>query len=695
VLFDIPHDLEWHRFEARVGVADWAASNWPSGLRARFLVIDDDLQVVLWESSDTLEPWAPTELCSMLLSCGDPSGDASMHTQSDVSSPRRICLRVQCASPPTGALWIEPIITVLKSDVAGSNYRSCRSSERDEEDHSVLNTSSLLNTSLDAVHAWDEVLSGELVCEFIAYLQCRDVAHLACAFCIDESIQQVMWHFAFAHNFRAAYCKYFLRPLQGQPRPPALPAAIAKLSRSPIAGTAACQVGYGHSSPRSANSPEADVASAIQMQSSTILTPRGRAAHGVHAVPQSLARSNQRGVASPPPMRQTAGQRQAALSVQACNDRQSMHHRSASTLATGVRCGNFVPVWALEAFDWWQICRRFHMAQLVYVSINFQLFNCMTPPGFFKDSGETFHSSRGPQGQGFPLGYGWNVPLGAEHFLSCPSAVVAHRSPLGVAGVPSSVATVRGTAGPEPLAMTPMVSERDSSVVLPQTCGQVRPQWTIEVEPGHYIVVATVGDRNVGFSAMLEVSGQPLFCGEWIEAGTFRSRCVLCVASRGTITVAPYWPRSGGGKDREETIHSEATGDSCMWHEAPPSPRNVSPRTSRNEALARGTRLVSLRVVSAPLAREVERERRPSFLELNQKIAEARLRLDCTKQVAGLLDKEYSRAHAKLADLQVQKAVKLFPMVSMYRRVAHPYIYLNGEVASMPPTGQPEIERAA
>ena len=42
------------------------------------------------------------------------------------------------------------------------------------------------------------------------------------------------------------------------------------------------------------------------------------------------------------------------------------------------------------------------------------------------------------------------------HFQSQPSpVVVAHRSPLGVAGVPPSVATVRGTAGPEPtLAMT-------------------------------------------------------------------------------------------------------------------------------------------------------------------------------------------------------------------------------------------------
>ena len=45
------------------------------------------------------------------------------------------------------------------------------------------------------------------------------------------------------------------------------------------------------------------------------------------------------------------------------------------------------------------------------------------------------------------------VRIPEAHFQSQPSVVVAHRSPLGVAGVPPSVATVRGTAGPEPLAM--------------------------------------------------------------------------------------------------------------------------------------------------------------------------------------------------------------------------------------------------
>ena len=54
------------------------------------------------------------------------------------------------------------------------------------------------------------------------------------------------------------------------------------------------------------------------------------------------------------------------------------------------------------------------------------------------------------------------------HFQSQPSAVVPHRSPLGAAGVPPSVATVRGTAGPEPLAMTPLVS----ATWTPRSCAQ-------------------------------------------------------------------------------------------------------------------------------------------------------------------------------------------------------------------------------
>jgi len=388
--------------------------------------------------------------------------------------------------------------------------------------------------------------------------------------------------------------------------------------------------------------------------------------------------------------------------------------------------GGYVPFWALEIFDWRQICKRFHMAQLMCVSVNFQMFNCATPAGFVKDSGEVFNAPRGVHAQG-ALRYGWNLQLGADHFLSRPSAVVAHRSPLGVAGVPPNVATVRGTAGPEPLAMTPMASEKDSSVVLPQpqaaALGQVRPVWTLEVDPGHYIVVVTVGDRNVGFAAHLEVGGQPVFAGDWIEAGTFKSRCILCVASRGAIVVGPYWARCGRGDRGDEAMllgscdvtglsgevaaaarhHDErATGPR---HESEGSPRAGagSPRATRGDVLARGTRLVSLRIVAAPLAREVERERRPMLLELNQKVTEARARVEGIRQAlhdptmtdprgAGLLEREIGRAQAKLSEFHAQKALKLISMIAMCRRVTHPYIYLNGEVSAMPPVGLPDPE---
>ncbi|CAE8591167.1 unnamed protein product, partial [Polarella glacialis] len=53
--FELPQRRSaWHRFEARVGVADRAAVSWPLGLRARFQLIDKDAQMVLWESSDAL-----------------------------------------------------------------------------------------------------------------------------------------------------------------------------------------------------------------------------------------------------------------------------------------------------------------------------------------------------------------------------------------------------------------------------------------------------------------------------------------------------------------------------------------------------------------------------------------------------------------------------------------------------------------
>lgn len=227
--------------------------------------------------------------------------------------------------------------------------------------------------------------------------------------------------------------------------------------------------------------------------------------------------------------------------------------------------------------------------------------------------------------------------------------------------------------------MTPIVSEKDSSVVLPQPFGQVRPQWTLEVDPGHYVVVATVGDRNVGFAAYLEVGGVALFNGEWMEAGAFKSRCVLCIAAQGTITAGPQWSR-GSASDRDD-----AAGGDPQVFDSPPSPRQQpgggAAGNSPRSVLSRGTRLVSLRVLAAPIAREVERERRPLFAEINQKIAEARSRAEGVKQ-------------SKLAELYAQKALKLFSMVATFKRVTHPYIYPNAEASSMPPIGQPDWDRS-
>jgi hypothetical protein len=228
----------------------------------------------------------------------------------------------------------------------------------------------------------------------------------------------------------------------------------------------------------------------------------------------------------------------------------------------------------------------------------------------------------------------------------------------------------------------------------------------LEVDPGHYIVVATVGDRNVGFAAHLEVCGQPLFSGEWIEAGTFKSRSVLCIVTQGAITVGPHWSKCGG-RDRDEPHCCETSmlnDMSGLRHESPSSPRVVgSPRTARAESLAKGTRLVSLRVVALPLVREVERERKPLLTELNLKLAEARGRVDAVKQVydvalaelfpadrrgAELFEREISRTQVKLAELHLQKALKFFSMISMCRRVTHPYVYHSGEASSVPPIGQ-------
>lgn len=92
-----------------------------------------------------------------------------------------------------------------------------------------------------------------------------------------------------------------------------------------------------------------------------------------------------------------------------------------------------------------------------------------------------------------------------------------------------------------------LASVRTSPHPQASSNAHVRPQWTLEVDPGRYLVVATVGDRNVSFAANLEVGGQPVFAGDWIDAGSFRSRCVLCVTLRGAITVSPHWPPRHGG----------------------------------------------------------------------------------------------------------------------------------------------------
>merc|ERR1712232_87489 len=132
-----------------------------------------------------------------------------------------------------------------------------------------------------------------------------------------------------------------------------------------------------------------------------------------------------------------------------------------------------------------------------------------------------------------------------------------------------------------------------------------------------------------------------------------------------------------------------------------------SPRAGRTtwgsvDSLAKGTRLVSMRIAAVPLVREVERERRSMFTELNQKILEAKARLDAVgptivsasagsmSSAAWTQEREHSRTQAKLeaklSELHAQKALKLFSMIAMCRRVTHPYIYLNGEASALPPS---------
>eukprot|EP00435_Cladocopium_sp_Y103_P015513 s1799_g3.t2 len=452
--YDIHLDLPsgaWYRFETRVGVAD--ESKWPGNARAKFQVIEDD-KTLLWESSETLELWAPTELCSVLM-----SGDRS-------SSPRgtkHLCLRVRCSSPPEGALWLEPVL-------------------------SRRSAAALVATAPRRAVPWEEMLAGEMLMEIVSRLSCRDVARLLA--CFKQPQMQPAWHCAFAHGFRQAYLRYFLGPL----RKPATLNGNAGLGIQWLGG--APQNGNFTFTPftREPLSPRLPAASAA-----------ASAAPGAPGAPRPapVARpvAAGRGVMRSGRMVGKVSGLQLAACCNSCR-------RSDAQL----------PQWAAEVFDWRQICRRFFLAQLPYANVNFQLFNCSTPNGF--DSGEILHVPRAYHGQSPNFRCGWNIPLSAVHFQSQPSpVVVAHRSPLGVAGVPPSVATVRGTAGPEPtLAMTLGVSERDSAVILPMALpGQLKLQWTLEVEPGRYLVVVTVGDRHVGFAAHLEVAGFPIFSGEWAK----------------------------------------------------------------------------------------------------------------------------------------------------------------------------------
>ncbi|CAE8712965.1 unnamed protein product, partial [Polarella glacialis] len=170
-----------------------------------------DAQMVLWESSDALEPWAPTELCSVILGGASSNSNsnnnnnhnsynnnnnsnnnmynnnsnnsynnssnnsynnnniynnsnsnnnsassssagalaleaASFAREARSTSPpshgvRHLCLRVHCPVPPDGALWIEPVITSLRTRDVGTA------------------------TGLSHVPPWDELFAGELSLE--------------------------------------------------------------------------------------------------------------------------------------------------------------------------------------------------------------------------------------------------------------------------------------------------------------------------------------------------------------------------------------------------------------------------------------------------------------------------------------------------------------------------------------------------
>lgn len=773
LLFELPRDVPWVRFEAVVGLADSSSDIWAGG-RAKFLLIDEDTQIVRWESSDAFEPWSPTELCSVHFGSTCPvsaahntytetDGDASVcarnsrphastSNQASQAPMRKICLRVSCPFPPDGALWMDPVVTAQADRTAG--LKGCIQRHYPGGDCNVLRSS----TSGDIADResgkqplepklWGEIVLCELAIETVAYLQVRELARLLCVCFVDQFLQQQLWHLVFFHCFKPSYMRHFHRPLQGQPRPSALPQAIPG-SPGPSPSAAPCQFGLVQGSVDSVHAGSGPGLTNLGSNQRARVNPR----RGQQSPRQRIRTSRQSGGGS-----DRTGH---AAAHPATSPGSPVFRHSPNSLFGGAWTGSaaggiwvagsawtsFVPAWALDAFDWRQICRRFHLAQLLCLSVNFQTFNGMTPAGFIKDSGETlrYSAKSGGVGQHSHAGAfssaprcGWNVPLGVDSFSSRPpAAVVAHRSPLGVSGMPPNVATVRGTAGPEPLATTPAVSERDSSVILPfgpAVACQIRPQWNLEVEPGIYLVAATVGDRHVGFNASLEVGGQQVFDNDWIEAGTFRSRCLLCVASRGVISVGPHWPYRTddcapssplGAMPGEtsfmpaEQVRSPRVGEVGIRHESPrslsPTPAlsptsgvasGLSPSRASREVSARGTRLVSLRVVSAALSREVAREKCWTLAELSGRVSEAKCRVeevldartrllaqstsiaDCASSL-NVLDRELMRAHGKYADLHVQKVLKLCSLIAMIRRVTHPYIYLNGEAFSSPPVGQ-------
>eukprot|EP00434_Breviolum_minutum_P036483 symbB.v1.2.032326.t1/scaffold3869.1/size49035/1 len=194
--YDIHLDLpvgKWHRFETRVGIAD--ESKWPSATRAKFQVIEDD-KTLLWESTESLELWAPMELCSVLM--------AEKSCEKGPGGLKHLCLRVRCSAPPEGAVWIDPVLTMRPEKREKRSSRSSQVSQVDRSDRS--------NRLVD--RSFQEMFASELLMELVCRLSCCDVARLLTACRHGLQSQQAAWHCAFAHSFKQAYLRYFLGPLR-------------------------------------------------------------------------------------------------------------------------------------------------------------------------------------------------------------------------------------------------------------------------------------------------------------------------------------------------------------------------------------------------------------------------------------------------------------------------------------------------